>query len=137
MTSTKPVPFPRGEEAIWFDAAADGHLVYQRCADCGVVPSYPRSICPSCWSSDLRQETSSGRGVVHSFTVQYRAGAPGFEAEVPYTVVLVDLDEGPRVLADLVDIDVAAVRIGLDVEAFVDGSRSLPHFRPVHVAGRG
>ncbi|MEV8514265.1 OB-fold domain-containing protein [Dactylosporangium sp. NPDC051484] len=131
MSSGKPVPVARGEEATWFAAAREGRLAYQRCGDCGDVPSYPRAICPTCWSSKLHEEQSVGHGIVYSFTVQYRAGAKGFESEVPYTLVLVDLDEGFRVLADLHDCDVDSVAVGLEVQVYFDDVATLPHFRPV------
>ena len=94
MTTAKPAPFPRGEEQGWFDAAREGRLLYQQCADCGAVHAYPRAVCPSCWSSAPVDKASFGRGVVYSFTTQYRPGGPGFAGDVPYTLVLVDLEEG-------------------------------------------
>jgi uncharacterized OB-fold protein len=135
----KPVPFPRGEEQGWFDAARDGRLLYQQCADCGAVPSYPRAACPSCWSSALAEKTSAGRGVVHSFTTQHRPGGRGFAADVPYTLVLVDLDEGFRVLADLRDGPQGTVAVGLPVEAIFEEAApglALPRFRPASRATR-
>lgn len=104
--------------------------MYQRCGDCGAVPSYPRAICPTCWSSNLQEETSAGQGTVYSFTVQHRAGASGFESDVPYTLVLVDLDEGFRVLADL-HCAVDSVGVGLEVQVYFDDAvPALPRFRP-------
>jgi uncharacterized protein len=139
MTAAKPIPYPRGEEQSWFDKARDGRLVYQQCADCGAVPFYPRAVCPSCWSSALVEKTSAGHGAVHSFTTQYRPGGPGFADDVPYTLVLVDLDEGFRVLADLRDFPVESLAVGLPVEVFFDEAGPglvLPRFRPAKEATR-
>jgi hypothetical protein len=97
------------------------------------VPGYPRAACPSCGSEKLEEKTSAGRGVVHSFTTQYRSGGPGFKDDVPYTLVLVDLDEGFRALADLRDFAAESLAIGLRVEVFFDEAGPdlvLPRFRP-------
>ena len=64
--------------------------------------------------------TSAGRGTIYSFTTQYRPGAPGFADDVPYTLVLIDLDEGFRVLADLRDCPEGSLAIGLRVRAIFD-----------------
>ncbi|WP_279509928.1 OB-fold domain-containing protein [Actinomadura sp. 7K507] len=90
-------------------------------------------MCPSCWSTALVNRTSSGRGVIHTFTVQHRPGAAGFADEVPYTLVLVDLDEGVRVLADLRDYEEGALAVGMRVKARFEpgpGNVVLPRFRP-------
>jgi uncharacterized protein len=139
MPAAKPVPFPRGEEQSWFDAARNGHLLYQQCAVCGGVPSYLRALCPVCWSSALVEKASAGRGVVYSFTIQYRPGGPGFADDVPYTLVLVDLEEGFRVLADLRDCPPQSLAVGLPVKVFFDEAAPdlvLPRFRPAEEATR-
>ena len=133
MGQAKPLPILRGEEQHWFDAARKGRLIYQKCADCGMIPSYPRGLCSSCWSSAIEEKDSAGNGVVYSFTVQYKPGAPEFADRVPYIVALIDLDEGVRMLSDLRGCDIDTVTVGLQVEAFFDDSDDpfpLPHFRP-------
>ncbi len=97
-----PTGTVRGEEAVFFDALRDGRIVFQVCEGCGAAIWYLRTVCPVCMSAGLRLEHSAGRGVVHSFTTLDRAGAPGRAEDVPYTVALVDLDEGIRVIGDLV-----------------------------------
>lgn len=132
MGAAKVFPFLRGEEKAWFTAADQGRLIYQQCAKCWRVPTYTRAMCPYCWSSSLEVKTASGNGVVHTFTVQFRAGGPGFDEDVPYTLVLVDLEEGGRVLADLRGAERDVVRVGLPVEAYfdhVDEDTVLPRFR--------
>jgi uncharacterized protein len=131
----KSTPRPRGEEQRWFDAAADGRLAYWRCEECGHIPSYPRAQCPACWSTDLRELFSTGRGEIYSFTVQYRPGAAGFKNEVPYAVALVTMAEGYRVLAQVATADPERIRIGDAVTVVFDGVAgdvtTLPRFRPV------
>lgn len=120
MSYTKPIPTLRGEERLFFDYAKEHVLVYQQCASCEARIFYPRTVCPVCSSTELRIERSAGRGIIYSFTTLYRAGAPAFADDVPYTVVLVDLDEGVRVIGDLVGAGPDAVRIGLPVEVVFD-----------------
>ena len=129
----RPVPFPRGEERLFFDAARQKHLAYQQCDVCGTRTAYPRTVCPSCLSDRLTPHRAAGTGVVHSFTTLHRAGNPAMRDRVPYTVVLVDLDEGVRLASNLVGVDPADVAIGMPVEvAFVptaDGM-AVPVFTP-------
>jgi hypothetical protein len=118
---------PRGEERLFFDAASEKRLVYQTCDTCRMTVFYPRTVCPHCGGENLRLHDSAGLGTVYSFTVQHRARDSRFE--VPMTVVLVDLDEGFRVLADLVD--ASSVEVGMPVEVVF--GENLPHFRPREV----
>lgn len=129
----RPVPPVRGEEAIFFTEAHEGRLTFQECEVCATRIPYPRVVCPSCFSDRLTRRTSAGRGVVHSFTTLHRAGNPALADRVPYTVVLVDLDEGVRVLADLVEEQGAPEpAIGLPVSVVFEElteDYSVPRFR--------
>jgi len=132
MSYDRPVPTLRGEERIVFDAAREHRLVHQRCRACGGVPAYPRTVCPTCMSDDLEILDSSGRGTVNSFTTHYRPAHPGFAAAVPYTLVLVDLAEGHRLIADIVGSAAEDVRVGMAVEVLFDdvtADLTLPRFR--------
>ena len=125
----RPVPTPRGEELIFFTEAAEGRLSFQVCDDCTARIAYPHVVCPNCLSDRLTRHASGGRGVVHSFTTLHRAGNPVMTDRVPYTVVLVDLDEGVRVLADL---EGGEPRIGMPVEVFFEQlteELAIPRFR--------
>jgi uncharacterized OB-fold protein len=140
VTYSKPIPTLRGEERLFFEQAKQHVLVYQQCASCGERIFYPRTVCPACTSVDLRVARSAGRGIIHSFTTMYRAGNPTFADDVPYTVVLVDLDEGVRVIGDLVGSEPNSVEIGLPVEVFFDDVTdefTLPRFcvRKEHSGG--
>ena len=129
----KPLPEPRGEERWFFDAAAGGHVGLCRCGSCGRA-FLPRAVCPFCWTADPEPVTASGLGSVYSFTVCHRAGMPGFEADVPYVVGLIELEEGVRLLANVLQVDPAAVAIGMPVKAvFEDRGEGLvvPQFAPV------
>ena len=109
----------------YWDGAAEGRLVLQRCADCGKIRHYPRPLCDRCWSFAVEPFEASGRGVVHSWTVAHHAFDPALRGETPYVLVTVDLDEGVRALGRLAG-DVAP-SIGLDVHAtFVPRPAEVP-----------
>jgi len=118
-TDGRPLPRPTPISQPYFDAAARGELCLQRCPRDGVF-YYPRSACPGCWGTDWRWETLSGRGEVHSFTVDRVGHDPALAAEVPYCIALVDLEEGARVVANVIDCPVDRVVVGLAVEATFD-----------------
>ena len=114
MTVDRPLPVFHGEERAYFERAAMGELVFQVCVACKAKIWYPRAVCPMCLSGELRFEASAGDGSVHSYSTLYRAGHVSLQPHVPYTVGLVDLDEGVRVLGELLD-PPEAIRVGLRV----------------------
>lgn len=128
-----PVPADDAASAPFWDATRSKRLVFQRCDDCGAPVWYPRAVCPSCLSGDLTWTEATGRGTVYSVSVHYRAPAPELADDVPYAVALVDLDDGPRMLTNVVGCDPEAVRIGDRVlatwRALPDG-RHLLQFAP-------
>ena len=83
----------------FWDGCAACELRHRRCAACGTRQSFPRDFCPACGSTDLEWQVSAGRGTVHAVTVVTRAPTDAFRALVPYAIILVDLDEGPRMMA--------------------------------------
>ena len=134
MAAEKPIPKLRGEEQVYFEEAKNGRLVFQRCRDCSQHIFYPRTVCTACMSEDLEYVASSGKGSVYSFTTLHLPGHPAFADDVPYTIVLVDLEEGVRVLADLVDCEPDDAAVGMPVEVLFDAVTedfTLPRFRPV------
>ena len=94
----KPVPVPSALSQPYWDGLAAGELRLQVCTDCGAPRHYPRLLCEHCYSAQAQWVKASGRGRIHSWTVAHHAFHPGFAAELPYTLVIVDLDEGPRAL---------------------------------------
>ncbi len=94
----KPNP-PTSELARpYWEAAAQGKLVLQSCGACGKVRHYPRLLCDACYSDAVTWLDSEAIGKIHSWTVAHHAFHPAFAAELPYTLVTVDLDEGVRAL---------------------------------------
>ena len=130
----KPLPAVGPDMAPFFDAARRHELVVQRCASCGTRRFPARAICSHCLSREATWVRTAGRGRIFSFAVMHQANHPGFAAEVPYAVVVIELDEGVRLLSNLVDCPLAAIRIGLPVEVVFDdvtAEVTLPKFRPV------
>lgn len=84
--------------APFWEAAREGRLVIQRCAECGQLRHYPRLLCSRCFSDRCDWVEASGEGTVHSWTVAHHAFHPAFADELPYTLVTVDLKEGVRAL---------------------------------------
>jgi uncharacterized OB-fold protein len=116
----------------FWEAAADGRLEVQRCRSCDALAHYPRELCSRCWSTDLVWEATRGRGTVRTFTVIHRPGHPAWDADAPYVVALIQLDEGPTLLSNVVDIAPSEVRVGLPVSVRFrrDGDLTLPQFAP-------
>lgn len=128
-----PLPKPDKDSEVYWQAARRHELLLQQCSDCERFRFYPRSVCPHCLSDKFRWRPSSGRGRVYSFTIIHRAPTPAFRDQVPYVLALIDLDEGVRMMSNVIDCDPGVVRIGLRVEvifADVTPEISLPKFKP-------
>ena len=113
----------------FWEAAADGKLLIQGCGSCGHAFFYPRSHCPACWHDNLSWIEASGLGRLKSFSHIYKPGHPGWTAAAPYTVILVELDEGPTMLSHLVGTgDEVAVGARLQLRPTKIGAHVLPCF---------
>ena len=131
--SRKPLPTPDADSAAFWSGLREGVLLLQHCLDCGAFHYYQQGLCRACGSARLEHRPASGRGTVHSFSVVHRAPGPAFKDETPYAVLLVDLEEGPRMISRLTGADPAVADFGLQVElvcAPVSAEISLPYFRP-------
>jgi uncharacterized OB-fold protein len=115
----------------FFEAARARRLVLQRCPRDGFF-FYPRSRCPRCLGTDWAWQEVSGNGRVHSFTVDRVGHVPALRKLAPYAVAIVELDEGPRMTARLVECDPDAVKVGMRVTAAFEDveDATLVHFRP-------
>ena len=116
MSQALPTPVVNPDSQAYWDGARRGELMIRKCKACGAKHFMPRFLCPVCWSDELEWIQASGLGTVHSFTVIRRASAPAFASKVPYVAALIDLDEGPRMLANILGEDALQTRIGDRVE---------------------
>jgi hypothetical protein len=134
MTARSVPPASRLSEPFWV-ATRDRRLVVAWCADCGGVLGYPRERCPSCGGSAIEWRPASGRGRVVAATTVHRNPDPAWAGRAPYTVCLVELTEGPRLLSSPpLGHDQAAVDVGTAVEVAwepLEDGRAYPWFRPV------
>ena len=129
----KPVPVPTGESQPYWAGCKRHELLLQRCRACGHIQFYPRAVCTGCLSQDLDWTKASGRGSVYSYSVVYRAPSKVFAADAPYTTAIIELEEGVRMMSNVVGCPPEEVRIGMPVEViFEDVSEeiALPKFRP-------
>jgi uncharacterized protein len=127
----RPRPTITQDNEHFFAGARDGRLLIQRCGGCGALQHPPTPVCPACGSFDRGVVEASGRGRVHSFVVNHHPQVPGFT--YPLVVAVVDLEEGVRLITNVVGVDPADVRIGMAVEVElvpVDDELTLPMFRP-------
>jgi uncharacterized protein len=132
-------PVSEDTEPFW-DATRERRLVLQWCTRCERAVFHPRAACPRCLGDHLEWRPSAGRGRVHAASVQHRPGNPFMAGRVPYVVALVDLDDGVRMMTNVVDCDPGDVTIDMPVEVtwepLPDG-RHLPLFAPAERAGGG
>jgi len=139
MAFTWYLPVPDQESQPFWDAAAEGRLTYQHCAACGHDYHYPRARCPQCWNDRVEWRDAGGRATVYTYTVVRENRMPPFRDRVPYPVAIVELAEGPRMMAGLVDVAPEEVHIGMEVEVVFEregadetgaGGIAVPKFRP-------
>lgn len=135
-TPRRPAPVLTEDNEGFWTAAAEHRLVVQRCTACQRVLHPPRPMCPGCGSIELDFVDASGRGTVYSYAILHHPQNPAFD--YPVLAALIDLDEGVRVVTNLVEVEPADVRIGMPVEvtfAATAGGGAVPVFRPVGSAG--
>lgn len=121
MSQDLPSPIVNPDSKVYWDGAREGRLMIRKCKACGLTHFLPRYLCPACWSTELDWMQASGLGTVHSFTVIRRAPLAAFVGRVPYVVALIDLDEGPRMMANILGDDALQTRIDDRVEVCFEG----------------
>lgn len=128
----KPLPMPDADSQAYWRGIQEGKLLLQHCQACAHVQYYQQAICRACGSDRLEHRAASGRGKVYSFSVVHRAPGPAFKQDTPYAVILVELEEGPRMISSLVGADPSLVGFDMAVELVCEpagGGVSLPRFR--------
>lgn len=128
-----PVPLPDEDSAPFWEAAARGELVVQRCAACGRPRHPPRPVCPACRSFEHRWEPASGRGRVWSWIVAHPPVLPAFADLAPFNVAVVELPEGVRMVGRILGVADDRVHEGMAVEVVfehVEEGVALPQWRP-------
>ncbi len=133
MSGDLPAPVVNADSAPYWEGARNDRLLLQKCSDCGTLRFFPRYLCTECGSDNTDWVEAAGRGTVHSFTVVHRAAFPEFQAQTPYVVALIDLEEGPRMMTNIVGADALDVAIGdavtVEFEDRGGDGAKVPQFR--------
>jgi len=127
-----PPPAVNADSREFWEAARENRLIIKRCDACAKVFFPPSYLCPCCWSDKTSWIDSAGKGTVYSYTIMERAPAPEFAARVPYVVALIDLAEGPRIMANIVGLRALETAVGEQVAVcFEDrgGGWKVPQFQ--------
>ena len=133
MTAELPAPQPTADAGPYWEAAREGRLVVQTCANCGTMRFFPSHLCRACGSAEHTWEQVSGKGTIYSITIVHRAPTPAFRENAPYAVALVNLAEGPRMLANIIGDGALEAKIGDAVEVCFEmrGDAKVPQFKLV------
>jgi uncharacterized protein len=129
----KPLPALSSLNQPYWEGLKRRELRMQQCGACGRFWFPPSPLCPQCWSRNFTWTLLSGRGKVNSWVVFHQAYFKAYEHDLPYNVAEVELDEGPRILTNLVGIANDAIRAGMPVEVVfedVTGEITLAKFQP-------
>lgn len=132
---SKPLPRPLDPaltQPFW-EAAKRHELVMPRCKTCDHMFFYPRSECPRCLAPNLEWVRVSGRGRLHSYTIVYQPANAAFRADAPHIYAVVQLDEGPRLVSNVVQCNPDDVRVDMPLVAVFDdvtADWTLVKFKP-------
>ena len=133
--SKRALPNPDHTSAHYWQSAADGRLVLQRCVSCREYQFYPRALCVAC-AGETEWVEASGRGTLHTFTVIRQNRSEAFAALSPYAVGIVELEEGVRMMTNVIECDIDQLRIGMPLEVVLLKAADdvgLPFWRPASV----
>lgn len=130
----RPLPEATPETKEFWEGTKRGELRIQRCRACGKAYFYPRPFCPHCSSRDVEWFTASGRGTLYSYVINHRP-ARGFEDMAPYVIAVVELEEGPRMMTNIVGVEAKPENLPIDMPVQVTFEQesddiTLPLFRP-------
>jgi uncharacterized OB-fold protein len=129
----KPIPYINGDSKEFWAGCKEHELRFQKCKACGHVRWPASIICPICYSEETEWMVAGGKGRVYTFVVYHVAYHPGFENDLPYVVADVELEEGPRLLTNIVGCRPDEVRCEMLVEVIwedITEEFSLPKFKP-------
>ena len=127
----KPLPVIDPDTAPYWRAAKEHRLLLKRCSSCGKTHFYPRELCPHCHADTVDWIEARGTGSIYSFTVARRPAGPAFKPDAPYVVAIIELDEGARMMTNIVGCPPDSVKIGQRVSVVfedVTDEISLPKF---------
>ena len=136
MEPDRPLPQPITPEAKpYWEGLKEGRLMLPRCTACGHAFFYPRVVCPECQSRKITWIQATGKGRLHSFGIAHQSFNKAYKVAPPYVLAMVELEEGPRLLSNLIDVkaDPAVVKCDMPVEVVfhkLSDEVTIPLFRP-------
>ncbi|MCJ7654636.1 MAG: Zn-ribbon domain-containing OB-fold protein [Dehalococcoidia bacterium] len=131
---TKPLPVPSKWSQPFWDGAKQHKLLLKKCTKCGTIDHPPYLYCTECWAEEHEWIETLGSGKIYAFTTVMLGAPLLFTDDIPYTIAMVDLAEGPRMLTTIVEAKPEELAIGMEVEVVFDDvteEMSLPRFRPL------
>ena len=130
-SATRPAPQDGGFGQGFWEGVREGELRVQQCDACGLLRHYPQPLCPECHGGEFHWEPLSGRGEIYSYCVAHRAFHPAWQDHVPYVIATIELEEGVRMVCDLLDVAPDVVAIGQRVRVTfreMPGQGAMPRF---------
>jgi uncharacterized OB-fold protein len=134
MAYEKPLPQPNADTKPFWDGCREHQLRFQKCGDCGHVRWPPSIVCPMCYSSSTTWILANGKGKLYTYVIYHRAYHKAFENDLPYVTGIVELEEGPHILSNIIDCDSNGLQCDMPVEVVwedINEEFSLPKFRPI------
>lgn len=132
QTIEKPIPEADEQSRPFFEGGKEGRLMLMKCGSCGTIRLPSRQHCDQCLSSEYEWIQASGRGQVYTFGVMHQKYHPAFYPEIPYNIAVVELEEGPRIITNIVGTTNDKLYVGMPVvvefEQYEDVA--IPKFRP-------
>lgn len=134
MSAPRPrfdLPTIEDDSRPFWDAAREGRFLVRKCNACGEVHHYPRTFCPACWSSDVEWLEASGRGTIYTWSTVFVNDMAPFDERLPYIAAIVELEEGPLVMTNIVECDSSQLTIGAAVKVAyreIDEQTTAPVF---------
>jgi len=130
---TRPIPVADEASKPFFDGANEGKLMLVKCSQCGTHRLPGRERCLDCWSTEFEWAEASGKGKLYTYGIMHQQYHPAFKDETPYNYALVELDEGPRLVTNIVDCELDDMKTDMPVEAVFDhvsDEATLIRFKP-------
>ena len=142
MELERPLPHPITPEARpYWDGLREHRLMLPRCRDCGKAFFYPRALCPFCHGAAVEWFQATGRGRLYSFEIAHQTMNKAFKVKPPYVLAMVELEEGPRLMSNLINVtpEASAIRCDMPVEVVfhrLTDEITLPLFQPASAGAR-
>ena len=138
-STTPQKPLPQADEASrpFYEGAMAGRLMIMRCTDCGAYRIPSRMHCDQCLSTNVEWVQASGKATIRTLGIMHQKYHPGFFGELPYNLALIELEEGPRMVSNVVGANNADLQVDMPVQVEFERHEdvAIPKFRPIQRYG--